>query len=180
MAKVVLCLVLAVTMAVAAHARLIPNPDDDAGRHQTSNVPGRLVSSERYGSSYGSTEMLQGDNYQSLPYDEPSKGYEYDRMQEDTSTMTNSFSDSFATDTFPSSFPSDASFSTESNFVNPTQGVSYNYAAGNTNEGYDKGMSRRSAGFGATRGGAGQGASFTLEGNTEKTDSVVWTESSEP
>ena len=180
MAKVVLCLVLAVTMVVAAHARRIPNPDDAGVRYQTSNLPGRLVSSEPYGSSYGSTEVLQGDNYQSLAYDEPPKGYEYDRMQEDTSTMTNSFSDSFATDTFPSSFPSDASFSTETNFVNPSQGVSYNYAADNTNKGYDEGMSRRSAGFGATGGGAGQGASFTLEGNTEKTDSVVWTESSEP
>lgn len=178
MAKVVLCLVLAVTMVVAAHARRIPNPDDAGVRYQTSNLPGRLVSSEPYGSSYGSTEVLQGDNYQSLAYDQPPKGYEYDRMQEDTSTMTNSFSDSFATETFPNSF-SDASFSTD-------QGVSYNYAADSTskgydeNKGYDEGVSKRSAGFGATGGGAGQGASFTLEGNTEKTDSVVWTESSEP
>ena len=167
MAKIVLCLVLVVTMVVAAHARLVRNADGfPEARFQNLNGPGRLISSE----SFGSTEAVQGDNYQASLYD-------FDRMQEDTTTMTNSYSDSFATETLPSSSFADDSFSTETNnYVNPAQGVSYNYASETVSQ-YEEGLKIRSHGAGSTEGGAEKAASFTLEGNTEKTDSVVWTES---
>lgn len=181
MAKIVLCLVLVVTMVVAAHARVLLSGSDGFPevRYQTA-TGGRLVRSE----SFGSTEAVERDNYQTDAYDFNN------RMQEDTSLMTNSFSDSFPTETFPNSFAADDnSFATETNnFVNPGQGVSYNYATDTTaTDKYEEGIeARRSAGIGgatrgdtrgATGGGDGKAASFTLEGNTEKTDSVVWTES---
>lgn len=170
MAKIVLCLALAVTMVVAAQARWIPDADAFAAvKEETYTQPGRLVTSE----SYGSTDVVQGDTYQSMPY-------HYDRMQEETPAMTNSFSDAFATEAYSNSFPTDNSFSTETNYVNPSQGVSYNYAVHRPNPDYDQGLSVRSAGTGATGGEPGKAASFTLEGNTEKTESVEWTESSDP
>jgi hypothetical protein len=168
--KIVLCLVLVVTMVVAAHARLISGSGGfPEVRYQTA-TGGRLISG-----SFGSTEAVEGDNDQTKAYDFS----DFNRMQEDTSTMTNSFSDSFPTETFPNFAAADDSFATETNnYVNPGQGVSYNYATDTTaTDNYDKGIdARRSAGIrGATGGGDGKAASFTLD--TEKTDSVVWTES---
>lgn len=175
MAKVVFFLVLAVTMVSAAHSRWIPNPDGDAvARYQVSHKQGRLVNSGAYETSFGSTEV-QPDNYQTSLYDQPSRGGEFgqfDRLQE-VDTTANSFSDAFATETFPSSLSTDPSFSTESNYVNPAQGVNYNYAAHSVHTQYDEGLARRGA-------GTGQADFFTLEGNIEKTDSAEWTESSDP